>query len=40
MERDNTFLSILLLSVHGEIEQEEDFFNMDIYGYTFYNTKD
>jgi ribosome biogenesis protein Tsr3 len=40
MERDNTFLSIFLLSVHGEIEQEEDFLNMDTYGNTFYNIND
>ncbi|HLN34018.1 MAG TPA: hypothetical protein VK250_01900 [Nitrososphaeraceae archaeon] len=25
------------MSVHGEIEQEEDFSNMDIYGNIFYN---
>jgi hypothetical protein len=28
---------MFLLSVHGEIEQEEDFSNMDIYGNIFYN---
>jgi len=37
MECDNTFLSIFLLSVHEEIEQEEDFLNMYIYGNIFYN---
>jgi len=31
------FFSMFLLSVHGEIEQEEDFSNMDIYGNIFYN---
>lgn len=40
MERDNTFFSMFLLSVHGQIEQEEDFSNMDIYGNTFYNIND
>ena len=32
------FFSMVLLSVHGEFEQEEDFSNMDIYGNIFYNT--
>jgi len=31
------FFSMFLLSVHGEIEQEEDYSNMDIYGNIFHN---